>query len=80
VAQGILLPVSASTPNTRQLGHGYARIMAYFSRPFVRRSAEVHRFDSLIVYADRVKLKLAFDDYPDTSFVWRYPDLTKYAT
>jgi len=79
VPEGIILPVSAGITNTREFGHGYDRTLESFSRPFMRRYAEAHRFGSLITYADGVKSNLVFDDYADANHAWRYPDLTEHA-
>lgn len=79
VPDGVILPVSASITNAREFGHGYDRTLESFSRPFMRRYADSHRFGTLVTYADGVKSNLVFDEYPDASFAWRYPDLTEHA-
>lgn len=79
VPEGIILPVSAGITNTREFAHGYDRTLESFSRPFMRRYAEAHRFSSLVTYADGVKSNLVFDDYADANHAWRYPDLTEHA-
>jgi hypothetical protein len=79
VPEGIILPVSAGITNTREFGHGYDRTLESFSRPFMRRYAEAHRFGSLVTYSDGVKSNLVFDGYADANFAWRYPDLTEHA-
>lgn len=78
VPEGIILPVSASITNTREFGHGYDRTLEIFSRPFMRRYADAHRFGPLVTYADGIKSNLVFDDYADANFAWRYPDLTEH--
>lgn len=79
VPDGVILPVSASITGTRQFGHGYERTLEAFSRPFMHRYADAHRFGPLVTHADGVPSNFVFDDYVDASFAWRYPDLTAHA-
>jgi Fic/DOC family len=79
VPAGVILPVSAGITNTREFGHGYDRHLELFSRPFMRRYAEDHRFGPLVTYDDGVKSNLVFEAYEDANHAWRYPDLTEHA-
>ncbi|NCU66768.1 cell filamentation protein Fic [Acidovorax sp. HMWF018] len=76
---GVILPVSATITGVREFGHGYDRVLEVFSRPFMRRYDDAHRFGEMLTYEDGVRSNLVFDAYEDADAAWRYPDLTEHA-
>ena len=79
IPAGVILPVSATITGVREFGHGYDRVLEVFSRPFMRRYDDAHRFGEMLTYEDSVRSNLVFDAYEDAGAAWRYPDLTEHA-
>ncbi|MBA1265329.1 Fic family protein [Stutzerimonas stutzeri] len=78
VPDGVILPVSATITSSIDFRARYDRTLEVFSRPFMQRYAASYRFGELVVYEDGTPSNLAFDDYDDAQFAWRYPDLTEH--
>lgn len=78
VPDGVILPVSATIASSLDFRARYDRTLEVFSRPFMQRYAEAHRFGELIEYEDGTRSNLIFDAYDDARFAWRYPDLTEH--
>jgi len=78
VPDGVILPVSATITSTIDFRTRYDRTLEVFSRPLMQRYAASYRFGELVVYEDGTPSNLAFDDYDDAQFAWRYPDLTEH--
>ncbi|WP_312451202.1 Fic family protein [Stutzerimonas nitrititolerans] len=78
VPDGVILPISATITSSIDFRARYDRTLEVFSRPFMQRYATSYRFGELVVYEDGTPSNLAFDDYDDAQFAWRYPDLTEH--
>ncbi|MFM2057595.1 MAG: hypothetical protein RLY71_1980 [Pseudomonadota bacterium] len=64
IPNGVILPVSASIINTRKFGHGYDRTLDVFSRPFMRRYADLteHVLFTARVVAHTIRTEMADPD------------------
>ncbi|TEA79330.1 Fic family protein [Allopusillimonas ginsengisoli] len=78
VPDGVILPVSATITSSIDFRARYDRTLEVFSRSFMQRYATSYRFGELVVYEDGTQSNLAFDNYDDAQFAWRYPDLTEH--
>lgn len=71
-----ILPVSATITSTVVNRRGYDQVLELFSRPLLRKYAEVWCFGAEQVAEDGVHYNLRFDAYQDALPAWRYPDMT----
>ena len=71
-----ILPVSATITSSVNHRRGYDQVLESFSRPLMRKYAQVWRFGAEQVAEDGVPYNLQFDAYQDALPAWRYPDMT----
>jgi Fic family protein len=79
VPVNIIVPVSATIAGSAKGRAEYDQTLEVFSRPFMQRYADGHRFGTVRTCADGVETNFEFLRSDEAQHAWRYLDLTEHA-
>jgi len=79
LADGAILPLSASIADSAEWRMRYEKTLETFSRPFMDRYGEACRFGETFRATDGTLTNFSFEADDEALPAWRYPDLTAHA-